>query len=341
MTLLLVATTGGHLAQLHDIAGRLGRPEEARVWVTHENAQSISMLAGETVEFVPYIGAKDAKGVASLVPAARRIARKHEATSVVSTGSGIALAFLPLLAAQGIGAHYVESAARVLGPSVTGKILRRCPGVNVYAQYQERCTDGWSYAGSVFDGFEAVPNGEPTPIQRVVVTLGTAAEFPFRRAIQRLAPVLRRGGELERLIGRKITVLWQTGGTPVEDLGIEARDWLPSEELSEAMSHADLVIGHAGVGSALASLKAGRPPILIPREVSFGEVGDAHQIQVARFLEERKLATACRVDEITALGILARAGQRVRRVEFPAPFALVGRNSPQVQAGFVTRAVAK
>jgi UDP-N-acetylglucosamine--N-acetylmuramyl-(pentapeptide) pyrophosphoryl-undecaprenol N-acetylglucosamine transferase len=322
MTLLLVATTGGHLAQLYDIADRLGRPDEARVWVTHENAQSTSLLTGETVEFVRYVGVKDIRGVAAMLPAARRIARTYECTTAVSTGSGIALGFLPYLAALGVQSHYVESAARVLGPSITGKILRRCPGVNVYAQYQERCVDGWSYAGSVFDGFETVPSTS-TPITNVVVTLGTAAEFSFRRAVERLAALLRHGGELEVLTGRRVNVLWQTGGTPVEDLGIEARDWLPSSELADAMTQADVVIGHAGVGSALAALKAGRPPVLIPREVSFGEVGDGHQIQVARLLQERHLATSCRVEELTAAALLTVAGRRVRRVDSPQPFAFL------------------
>jgi UDP-N-acetylglucosamine--N-acetylmuramyl-(pentapeptide) pyrophosphoryl-undecaprenol N-acetylglucosamine transferase len=332
MTLLLVATTGGHLAQLHDIADRLGRPDEPRVWVTHENAQSTSLLAGETVEFVRYVGVKDARGVAAMLPEVRRISRTYACTTAVSTGSGIALGFLPYLAAHGVQSHYVESAARVLGPSITGKILRRCPRVHVYAQYQERCVDGWSYAGSVFDGFEAVPCA-PTPITNVVVTLGTAAEFPFRRAVERLAALLRRGGELETLTGQRVNVLWQTGGTPVEDLGIEARDWLPSSELADAMTLADVVIGHAGVGSALAALKAGRPPVLIPREVSFGEVGDGHQIQVARLLEERHLATSCRVEELTAAALLAVAGRRVRRVESPQPFAFVGQTKNRLKVG--------
>ena len=48
MATLLVATTGGHLAQLVDIANRLPDDgDDIRVWVTHDNSQSRSALAGE------------------------------------------------------------------------------------------------------------------------------------------------------------------------------------------------------------------------------------------------------------------------------------------------------
>jgi hypothetical protein len=61
MSTLLVATVGGDLTQLVDIAARLpddGNNSE-RVWVTHDHAQSRSLLAGESVVYVPYIGMRE------------------------------------------------------------------------------------------------------------------------------------------------------------------------------------------------------------------------------------------------------------------------------------------
>jgi UDP-N-acetylglucosamine--N-acetylmuramyl-(pentapeptide) pyrophosphoryl-undecaprenol N-acetylglucosamine transferase len=328
MTVLLVATTGGHLAQLRDLADRLPvgvAGASARLWVTHENTQSSSLLAGEDVVFVPYIGVKDLPGVARATRHARALRKARNITTVVSTGSGIAVGYLPYLAAHGVEAHYIESAARVLGPSLTGRILSRTPGVHVYAQYRSLARNGWAYGGCVFDGFEHHNSSDSValaPIQRVVVTLGTAAEFPFRRMLERLAPILRAGGLLEKEQGCPVEVLWQTGGTPTNGLGITACDWLPASELDSAMRAADVVIGHAGVGSALAALKAGRAPVLVPREVAFGEIGDPHQEQVARDLAGMGLAVNAPVEHLTVALIRGAAGGRVGRATDPRPFAL-------------------
>src|SRR5690349_4711629 len=157
MTTLLVATTGGHLAQLVDIAARL--PEDAddvRVWVTHDNSQSRSALAGEHTVFVPYVGSKDVAGVLRNMPGAARLLRDWKFTRAISTGSALAISYLPYCAARGVPSYYIESATRIDGPSLTGRLLQRLPGVRLYTQYPS-CAEGrWRYGGSVFDGFMPV-----------------------------------------------------------------------------------------------------------------------------------------------------------------------------------------
>jgi UDP-N-acetylglucosamine transferase subunit ALG13 len=322
MTTLLVATTGGHLRELADVAERLpANGHGERLWVTHENAQSRSLLAGEPVEFLPYIGVRDVAGVLRTTRVAHRLLREHDLTRVVSTGSGIALSFLPYLAARGVPSHYVESAARVTGPSVSGRVLCAAPRVRLYTQYPRLAHGRWRYAGSVFDGFR--PDGSAVAtVRRVVVTLGTAEEFPFRRLLEALAPLLGAGGPLESALGAPLETLWQTAGTPIDGLGITAQRWVAADRLDEALARADVVVTHAGVGSALAALRAGRCPVLVPREVSHGEVGDDHQEQLARQLAGRGLAIHRRVHELTADDLLAAAGRRVVRVEQPPSFEL-------------------
>jgi hypothetical protein len=53
----------------------------------------------------------------------------------VSTGSAIALSFLPVARLRGVPCHCIESAARSASPSQTGRLLRRVPGVRLYTQY--------------------------------------------------------------------------------------------------------------------------------------------------------------------------------------------------------------
>ena len=314
MTTLLVATTGGHLTQLFDVAGRL--PEDnggGRVWCTHANAQSRSLLAGEDVEWIPYIGVKDLPGVLRTTPVAHRLLKQRGVHRAVSTGSGIALAFLPYLAARGVRTHYIESAARVEGPSVSGRVLNGVPGVRLYTQYRRLAAGRWRYGGSVFDGFRPAPAPAPAAgLRRAVVTLGTAEEFPFRRLLEAAVPLLDG-----------VDTLWQTGGTPTEGLPIEPQPWLPAAELAGALAAADVVITHAGVGSALTALRSGRCPVLVPRETARGEAGDDHQEQLARELAERGLAVHRRADELTVEDLLDAASRRVERVAHPPTFELV------------------
>jgi len=159
-------------------------------------------------------------------------------------------------------------------------------------------------------------------VRRGVVTLGTAQEFPFRRLLETLAPVLGPGGALEATAGEPVQTLWQTGGTPVDGLGIRARAWLAADELARSLAEADVVVTHAGVGSALAALLAGRCPVLVPREVGRGEVGDDHQQQLARELSDRGLAIHRRVDQLTVDDLLLAASRRVVRVDRPPTFEL-------------------
>ncbi|HEX2297736.1 MAG TPA: glycosyltransferase family 28, partial [Pseudonocardiaceae bacterium] len=123
MTTLFLATIGGHLTQLTELAKRVPS-DGASVWVTNANEQSTSMLAGQDVQFVRYVGVRSVAGVLRCVPAARRLMNSRKLTRAVSTGSAIALGYLPYLAARGVECHYIESATRVRGPSLTGRILQ-------------------------------------------------------------------------------------------------------------------------------------------------------------------------------------------------------------------------
>ena len=322
MTTLFVATTGGHLTQLDSLASRIPT-NGAAVWITHANEQSRSLLVDRDVEFVPYVGVRSVPDVLRCIPNARRLLASRKVTRAVSTGSGIALGYLPYLAAHGVECHYIESATRVSGPSVTGRVLQWIPKVRTYTQYQSWADERWRYAGSVFDGYEsAAVAREPDAVVRVVVTVGAATEYPFRRLIEHLVPLLAPEGELARTIGLPVEVLWQTADTPVDDLPIEAMPALPAAELGAAQAKADIVISHAGTGSALAALNAGRYPILAVRDPARGEQVDDHQHQLATELARRGLAMYRDAQAITVEDMLEVLGMSVQRAESPPPFAL-------------------
>jgi UDP-N-acetylglucosamine transferase subunit ALG13 len=323
MTTLFLATTGGHLQELHALAERLPK-DENEIWVTDENEQSRSLLAGRDVEFVPYVGVRAAADVARCLPTAHRLWRQRRITRAVSTGSGMALGYLPYLAARGVACHYIECSTRVTGPSLTGRILEAMPRVHRYTQQPPWAGRRWLYRGSVFDGFEqvVVPPLPETRLLRVVVTVGIVTGYPFDRLIQRLGPLLAPDGELATATGRRVEVLWQTGPTPVDHLGIEANPTVPEPRLRSAIENADIVVSHAGTGSALVALTAGRLPVLASRSARHGESVDEHQAQLGTRLQELGLAIHRDADEIVVGDLVRAMRSRIRMRTDPPAFEL-------------------
>ena len=73
------------------------------------------------------------------------------------------------------------------------------------------------------------------------------------------------------------------------------------------------MIGHAGTGTALAALSAGKVPVLAPRSIAHGEHIDAHQDDLAAFLAERGLAVVRQPDAITSDDLREASRWRVTR----------------------------
>jgi UDP-N-acetylglucosamine--N-acetylmuramyl-(pentapeptide) pyrophosphoryl-undecaprenol N-acetylglucosamine transferase len=274
--------------------------KEDAVWVTFDTAQSRALLAERRHIFVPFIASRDARAVMRSLPIAYRIIRATRPSIVISTGNAVALSFLPAAQVAGAPAAYIESAARTEGPSLTGRLIRWTPGVALFTQYQEWARPPWRYIGSVFDEFRAADSRPPKRIARVVVTLGTIP-FDFRRLAERVAAILPAGCD----------VTWQVGVTNVADLGIDACVSLSPGQLQKYMRDADVVIAHAGIGSALAALEAGKCPILVPRTARQGEHVDDHQHQIAAALSARGLALHRTCDTLVTADLYAAAQRSV------------------------------
>ncbi len=291
MTTAYVATIGGHISELVELAGREvaddhGRNGADEVWITNDSPQTRDLLADRTVELVPFIAERDHLGVLRSMPQARRLYRRHGVTRVVSTGSAIALGYLPVASLMGIESHYIESSTRVESCSVTGRILSKTPGINCWWQF-ENPPVGFASIEGVYEGFRAVPNPTPPTINRVVVTVGTT-DRDFRRLIERLVSIMPDGAE----------VLWQTGHSNVEGLGIEAHRMVPEADLVAAIANADVVVSHAGAGSLSLVLSAGRVPVFVPRRAAFDEQIDDHQVELARWADHRGLAVFAEADSV-------------------------------------------
>jgi UDP-N-acetylglucosamine transferase subunit ALG13 len=309
VTTLLVASTGGHLAELHDLVPRLGVRD--RQWVTFDSAQSRSLLAGEDVVHVPPATSRDLVGTVRDLLVAQQMFRRDRYDRVISTGASVAMSFfLPAIAA-GVECAYIESATRTDGPSLTGRMAARLPRTRLFTQYRSWADDTWRYSGSIFDAFTAVPAGRRA-VRSVVVSLGTHRRYTFPRLLARLVEILPPGLE----------VLWQVGATRIPRMPAGARAQVPIDELRRAMREADVVISHAGVGSALAAMQAGHRAVYVPRRRAYGEHVDDHQVAMARELERRQLVVAREAGDLTYADLETAAAWSVRASPRVQPFRL-------------------
>jgi UDP-N-acetylglucosamine transferase subunit ALG13 len=146
----------------------------------------------------------------------------------------------------------------------------------------------------------------------VVVTLGTHPRYPFPRLLTRLVEILPP----------ELDVLWQVGATVIGRMPAGAHRQVPSAEMRAAMREADVVIAHAGVGSALAAMRAGRRALFVPRRRAHGEHVDDHQVEMARELHGRNLVVAREAAEITLADFDLTAAWRVRANPVLTPFPM-------------------
>lgn len=310
MTALLVANDGGHIQQLRSLHKRLSIGTD-HVWVTVPTAQTRSLMAGEQVIWSRPAPTRDlAAAVVNGLDLAD-VLHPSDFSHVVSTGASLAVSILPVARLRGISTHYIESATRARGPSVSGRILAHVPGIHLYSQHPTWAAGRWQYRGSVFDGYR-LSAGPPPEIRRAVVSLGTHRQFGFRRLVERLV----------RIIPPSVDVLWQTGATEVADLGIVGRASVPSDELRSAIAAAEVVVGHAGVGFALTALGLGKQPVIVPRLARHDEHVDDHQEQVSNFLASSGVALVRDADEVTWQDLRTAASNEVR-TESTRPFQLM------------------
>jgi UDP-N-acetylglucosamine--N-acetylmuramyl-(pentapeptide) pyrophosphoryl-undecaprenol N-acetylglucosamine transferase len=312
---LACASAGGHFKQLLRLVDRLRDVDEV-TWLTYDSGLTDELLAaagrdGDLIVHAPYAAPRDVVNLTRGGRVAGRLLGSGRYDLALSTGAGIAVATLPIARARGVRSVFIESATRADGPSMSGRILQRVPGIELYTQnpgYDPR----WGHVGSVHDEFVGGRELAPTPIRRVVVTLGTIRPYSFRRLVVRLLDLLPSEAD----------VLWQTGATDVSDLPIDGRTTVPARELEQAICEADVVVAHAGTGTAMTAFELGRCPVLVPRRQAFTEHIDDHQVATARMLARRGLAVYAEADDLDIEHLSAATSCRVTRLDRPPSLVL-------------------
>lgn len=126
----------------------------------------------------------------------------------------------------------------------------------------------------------------------IYVTVGS--QLPFDRLVAAVVAWAGARGRTDLFI--------QHAGFQGDLGGLPNVDFLDAPSATRRMAEADVVVSHVGTGTMLACLELGKPCIVLPRQVRFGEVRNDHQTAHARRFESRALIhVAWTEDEIAGL----------------------------------------
>ncbi|MDF2993701.1 MAG: glycosyl transferase, partial [Microbacterium sp.] len=136
---------------------------------------------------------------------------------------------------------------------------------------------------------------------RVFVTLGTIRPYRFDRAVDAILPLLRKDDE----------VAWQLGDSMRDGLPGDVHDSMPNPRVRELIDWADVVVTHAGVGSIVDVLDAGKAPVIATRSARHNEHVDDHQQDIAGEITERGLGVRLDLDAPHRTALLRAADIQV------------------------------
>lgn len=115
---MLVASTGGHLAQLLNLR-RCWTPHE-RHWVTFEKPDAVAALRDEQVTWAHHPVTRNVPNALRNLRLAIRTLRRERPDVVISTGAGVALPFFLAARWFRVRTVYIEAFERIDEPALTG-----------------------------------------------------------------------------------------------------------------------------------------------------------------------------------------------------------------------------
>jgi UDP-N-acetylglucosamine:LPS N-acetylglucosamine transferase len=120
MKILLVCSSGGHLAQL--LALRSWWERQERLWVTFETPDAVSLLSGERVVWANHPTTRNIPNLLRNLRLAWKVLRSYGPRAVVTDGAGVGFPFILVARALGIKTIYLEVYDRIDGPTLTGRL---------------------------------------------------------------------------------------------------------------------------------------------------------------------------------------------------------------------------
>lgn len=123
----------------------------------------------------------------------------------------------------------------------------------------------------------------------VFATVGNATQ-PFDRFVQMIESAAATTG---------LPVLVQTGTSSLVARDCDCVSVLKPEEFKKYLDSAAYIVTHAGEGSVMAALEAGKRPIVVARQQKYGEHVNDHQLDlVAEFVKLGLVREAKNTDQL-------------------------------------------
>jgi UDP-N-acetylglucosamine transferase subunit ALG13 len=146
------------------------------------------------------------------------------------------------------------------------------------------------------------------------VSVGNATQ-PFRRLLDGVTAI---ACDLPQ------PVFVQSGSTPFRAEGCDNAPFLNMSDFQSQVCRSKLLIMHAGAGSLITAVRAGKVPVVMARRARYGEHVDDHQIEFARELErDGRIVVASEPADLLSAVREALARQEDTRWTGPAP-AMIG-----------------
>lgn len=111
----------------------------------------------------------------------------------------------------------------------------------------------------------------------ILATVGT--QLPFFRFIKALDQIARN---------HDLDIVAQTCKNYDDAERIKQQPFLSPETFETMARQADLIVGHAGIGTILSAERLNKPLVLFPRIASLGEHRNEHQLATAKAMSARQ-----------------------------------------------------
>lgn len=136
--ILLVGSSGGHLAQLLALRGWWS--SHRRAWATIRTPDAEHALSAEAdVSWVYAPTTRNLPNLARNAGLAIRLLRRFRPTVVVTTGAGSALPFFVVGRVMGVTTVYIEVFDRIESPTLTGRLCRPFTDLMCVQWEEQRC----------------------------------------------------------------------------------------------------------------------------------------------------------------------------------------------------------
>lgn len=128
-------------------------------------------------------------------------------------------------------------------------------------------------------------------ILKILVTMGTAKEYNFRRLLTIIDSLC------DKNVIDSNNLIVQSNDKGYIPKHYKILQTMPNDKFKDIMSAADVVITHAGTGTVIAALKLNKKLILFPRLKQYGEMIDDHQLQICKLVAEKNYAMVAKNEE--------------------------------------------